>query len=84
MCRYKITAMQLLLAITMAASGQKVFSVQYPNQADVKVYVVKYENQADLKVFKVEYENQADLKIYFVEYENQAGWRNKEKIHLMF
>lgn len=26
----------------------------------------------------------ADLKIYFVEYENQAGWRNMEKIHLMY
>jgi len=37
-----------------------------------------------VKVYVVKYENQADLKIYFVEYENQAGWRNKEKIHLMF
>jgi len=53
------------------ASGQKVFSVEYPNQADVKVFVVKYENQAELKVFKVKYEN-------------QAGWREKKKIHLMF
>ncbi|MEI6679041.1 MAG: hypothetical protein WCL21_10570 [Mariniphaga sp.] len=35
-----------LLIIVVAASAQKVFSVQYANQADVKVFVVKYENQA--------------------------------------
>jgi hypothetical protein len=68
--------------------AQKVFSVDYASQADVKVYVVKYESQADLKVFKVNYEsqvgqndgkwffvkyvNQADKKIYFVDYESQA------------
>jgi hypothetical protein len=49
----------LLFILTMFISNkifcQKVFSVQYSNQADVKVYVVKYENQADLKVFKVKY-----------------------------
>jgi hypothetical protein len=39
--------------------AQKVYSVDYENQADVKVFVVKYENQADLKVFKVKYNNQA-------------------------
>ena len=51
--------------------AQKVFSVNYENQADVKVYVVKYENQADLKVYKVKYEN-------------QAGWKNKSKQQLMY
>lgn len=61
----------MLLAVSVTVSAQKVFSVQYENQADFRVFVVKYENQADLK-------------IYFVEYENQAGWRNKEKIHLMY
>lgn len=35
-------------------------------------------------VFSVQYENQADVKVYVVKYENQAGWRNKEKIHLMY
>ncbi len=70
------------------SKAQKVFSVDYSNQADVKVFVVKYENQADLKVFKVKYENQASendgkwfftqytnqskKKIFFVDYENQA------------
>ena len=69
-------------------NAQKVYSVQYPNQANIKIYVTKYQNQADLKVYKVkyvnqvqnnnglwfftEYENQADLKIYFVKYNNQA------------
>jgi hypothetical protein len=55
--------------------SQKVFSVNYANQADVKVYVVKYENQADLKVYKVKYENQAgenNGKWFFTQYENQA------------
>ena len=64
--------------------AQKVYSVEYQNQADVKVFVVDYENQADLKVYKVKYQNQADLKIYFVKYENQAGWNNQSKIHLLY
>ena len=54
-----VSFLLVLLAVSATASAQKVFSVQYENQADVKVYVVKYENQADLKVFKVKYENQA-------------------------
>jgi hypothetical protein len=49
----------VLFNLFIAVSAQKVFSVEYANQADVKVFVVKYENQADLKVFKVKYENQA-------------------------
>ena len=65
---------QLLLILFILLSplftiAQKVFSVDYENQADVKVFVVKYENQADLTVFKVKYENQAgdnDGKWFFV------------------
>lgn len=88
MIKVKIASLFLLLATISTVQAQKVFSVQYQNQADVKVYVVKYENQADLKVYKVKYENQAgendgkwffteysnqaEKKIYFVEYENQA------------
>lgn len=49
-----------------------------------KVFSVEYENQADVKVFVVKYENQADLKIYFIEYVNQAGWNKNEKKHLMY
>ena len=37
----------LILLLTSTAYAQKVFSVQYENQADVKVFVVNYENQAD-------------------------------------
>lgn len=78
----------ICLLLSGFAFGQKVHTVDYANQADVKVFVVKYENQADLKVFKVdfqnqagdndgkwfftEYPNQAEKKIFFVDYENQA------------
>jgi hypothetical protein len=98
---HRLTAILILIAsFTLLTHAQKVFSVEYENQADVKVFVVPYENQADLAVFKVKYENhagdnngkwfftayenQADLKIYFVEYENQAGWKKREKMHLMY
>ena len=60
---------------TYPAEAQKVFSVDYENQADLKVFVVDYENQADLKVFKVKYENQArgnEGKWFFTQYPNQA------------
>lgn len=35
------------------------------------------------KVFSVDYSSQADLKIFIVDYASQAGWRNKEKMHLL-
>ena len=47
-----------LMTYTVKSYSQKVFSVDYENQANVKVFVVKYENQADLKVYRVKYENQ--------------------------
>jgi hypothetical protein len=34
-------------------------------------------------VFFVPYEGQADLKIFFVDYPAQAGWKKREKMHLM-
>ena len=53
----------LTISITLIFSSyllaQKVFSVEYANQADLKVYVVEYENQADLKVYQVKYKHQA-------------------------
>ncbi len=73
---HKSIVIFLLLIHCGMISGQKVYSVGYPNQADVKVFVVKYENQADLKVFRVKYENQAgenNGKWFFTEYPNQAG-----------
>jgi hypothetical protein len=71
----KIILLTVLLLHFGLAKAQKVYSVDYENQADVKVFVVKYENQADLKVYKVKYENQAqgnDGKWFFTKYENQA------------
>jgi len=67
----QLLIMLVLLNVFMEVPAQKVFSAEYPNQANVKVFVVRYENQADLKV-------------YFVEYENQAGCRGKKNIHLMY
>lgn len=61
----------LLLIIPLLSYSQKVYSVKYSNQSDVKVYVVDYENQSDLKVF-------------FVKYKNQSGWRNKSKQYLFY
>ena len=34
------------VVVTQVASAQKVFSVNYQNQADIKVFVVDYANQA--------------------------------------
>ena len=39
--------------------SQKIYSVDYKSQSDIKVFVVDYESQADLKVFKVDYKSQA-------------------------
>ena len=64
----------LVLLVPFLSYSQKVFSVDYPNQSDIKVYVVEYENQCDLKVFKVDYPNQSDKKIYFVDYPNQSDF----------
>ncbi|MDA7558531.1 DUF6150 family protein [Flavobacteriaceae bacterium] len=80
--------------------AQKIVSVEYESQAEVKIYVVEYESQCDLKVHKVEYESQAkgneglwyftnfasqaDLKIYFVPYKSKAGWKNKKYMPLLY
>jgi hypothetical protein len=68
---HKLLVLFFLILVSGLTHAQKVFSVEYSNQADVKVFVVKYENQADLKVYKVKYEN-------------QAGWNEKKKMHLMY
>ena len=74
----------ILLFIPFISYSQKIFSVEYPNQSDIKVYVVEYENQSDKKIYFVDYPNQSDLKIFFVMYKNQSGWRNTSKQHLMY
>ena len=95
-----ITTLGFLLFSSSGCYAQKVFAVQYTNQADIKLFVVDYPNQADLKVNKVKYQNQvgknngiwfftnyanqADVKIYFVAYKNQAGWVNNAKKHYLY
>lgn len=71
--RFLLTIATFLLATNIYA--QKVYSVEYASQADVKVFVVEYETQADLSVFKVEYSSQAGKnngKWFFVEYASRA------------
>ncbi|MCK5906618.1 MAG: hypothetical protein KAG37_03460 [Flavobacteriales bacterium] len=81
-------------------SDISVFVVKYESQCDLKVfkvdylsnakdnkglwYFVDYESKADKKIFFVDYQSQSDLKIFFVKYKSQAGWRNKNKQHLMY
>lgn len=65
----------IILLFNIPVKAQKVYTVEYENQADVKVFVVEYANNADLKVYKVEYSNQTgnnDGKWFFTEYGNQA------------
>ena len=108
---------KLLLSVCLLISGitkaQKVFSVEYASQADVKVFVADYQSRADLSVFKVDYESrvgendgnwffvdyasradkkiffvdyasQADIIIFFTDYSSRAGWKKKEKKHLLY
>lgn len=78
----------LLISVSSLSYPQKIFSVNFESQSDIKVHIVDYEYQCDLKVFKVEYESQikgneglwyfveypsqTDKKIFFVEYESQS------------
>ena len=89
-----------LLLSVVGLNAQTVYSVKYESQADLLVFkedyssrakgnegnwfFVDYQSQADKSIYFVKYESQADLKIYFVEYESRTGWRNKEKVHLMY
>ncbi len=71
----KTLSIILFTMLSLAGYSQKVFSVKYPSQADIKVFVVKYESQCDLKVYKVDYVNQAEGNAglwSFVSYESQA------------
>ena len=86
----KFFSLILFAFVPFLCFSQKIFSVKYGNQSDLKVFVVEYENQADLKVYKVEYPNQSkgnkghwyfvdypnqsDKKIFFVEYSIKLGF----------
>ena len=55
------------------AFSQKMYSIKYKSQADVKLFVVEYESQADLNVFKEKYKSNAkgnEGLWYFVEYQS--------------
>lgn len=84
----KLLFLTVCLLVSGITKAQKVFSVEYASQADVKVFVADYESRADLSVFKVDYESRAgendgnwffvdyasraDKKIFFVDYASQA------------
>jgi hypothetical protein len=42
----KIALLSCILLFSISAKCQKIFSVDYESQADVKVFVVNYESQA--------------------------------------
>ena len=85
---YRVLSIIVFLLVLNEGYSQKIYSVKYKSQSDIKVFVVKYESQCDLKVFQVEYksqvkgneglwyfveyESQSDKKIFFVEYESQS------------
>ena len=66
----KIVVLIFLSSLSFLSLSQKVYSVEYASQADVKVFVSDYESRADLCVYKVDYSSQAgknDGNWYFVE-----------------
>jgi len=95
-----ISVFGFFLLVVNGCYAQKVFAVQYTNQADLRVFAVTYPNQVDLKVDKLKYQNQTgenngnwfstnyanqgDKKIYFVAYKNQFGWVNNAKKYYFY
>ena len=55
----KISLFITFLSFSFFVNAQKVFTVDYSSQADVKVFVVDFESQADLCVYMVDYSSQA-------------------------
>ena len=49
----------MFMGCVLHSFSQKVFTVEYDSQADVKLFVVEYASQADLCVFKVDYASRA-------------------------
>lgn len=70
----------LLSASFVGASAQRIFSVDYPHQADVKVYVTDNESRADLVVYTTNNEQRAisndNNGIWY--YTNQASRADKK------
>ena len=46
-------------------------------------FIEHVESRADKKICFVDREYRADLKVYFTNQESRAGWKNKDKKHLM-
>lgn len=46
-----ILFLTLCLMISSISRAQKIFSVDYASQADIKIYVADYESKSDLSVF---------------------------------
>jgi len=83
-----ILTLTIIVFISLNCYSQKVYTVNYDYQADIKVFVTNYEYQADLLVYKVKYDYQAKentglwfftdhsyqakKKIYFTKYDYQA------------
>ena len=64
------------ILLSFKSFSQKIFSVDYSSQADLKVFVTDYESQADLKVFKLDYQSQAKGNKglwFFTKYQSQAN-----------
>ena len=96
----KMSAQSVYSAKYESQADVTVFVVGYESQADLLVFkekyesrakgnsghwhFVDYESRADKTLYFVKYASQADLKVYFVEYESRAGWRNKDKVHLLY
>ena len=49
----------ILFLFPLISYSQKIYSVEYKSQSDIKVFVVDYEYQSDLRVFKVDYQSQS-------------------------
>lgn len=79
----KVATLVIALFAFSYANAQKVYKVDYENQADVKVHVVSSSNQAKKKIYFTRQSNQSDLKIYYVSASNQAEWRSSSKKGLM-
>ena len=81
-----------LLAIAMMAAShgayaQKIYSCNSRYDADIKIFVVDSRYDADLLVYKVDSRYDTDGnqgRWFFVDSRYDAGWRNKEKIHLLY
>ena len=90
----------LFFTCSIKANAQKIFSCNNRYDADIKVFVVENRYDADLLVYKVKNAYDADgnkglwffcanrydatKKIWFADNKYDAGWREKEKMHLLY